>query len=188
MVNVMEIDPNDVYSISEAARLIPSCQAGKVLNLATLHRWRAQGKLKAQRSPGRGWYVFGSELLRMLAADQIPVCKGMTPAPRKRAHEQTMAELKRLAVFIVLAAARLFRGQMLFQNQGLRQRYLATVRKGWPTRRTPSRGSGADVGGDCGGGHGDTVSNAPASWAINNLGVFLPLGRRQPLDHVFGRY
>jgi hypothetical protein len=98
MVDPKEINPDGVYSFSEAVGLIPSCQAGKKLHVATLYRWHKQGKIKAHKSPGRGWFINGAELLRLLAADQVPEFHGRTPAQRNRDHERAMANLKRRGV------------------------------------------------------------------------------------------
>ncbi len=98
MTDLSEINPQGVYSFAEAARLLPSCQPGKSVHLATLHRWRDQGKIKAHRSPGRGWYILGTELLRLLHADQAPEFVGRTPTQRNRDIDAAFEELKRLGV------------------------------------------------------------------------------------------
>lgn len=89
----MEIDPARLYPFAEAARLLPSNQAGKHCHLQSLHRWRRQGRLAAVRR-GPWWFVWGSELLRFMAAGERPAFTGRTPAQRKRGHEEAMKYLK----------------------------------------------------------------------------------------------
>ncbi len=98
MIDIRDINPHGVYSFAEAARLLPSGHPGKHVHVATLHRWRARGKIKAHRSPGAAWYVFGAELLRLLSADQVPEWTGRTPAQRNRAYEAAMEDLRRMGV------------------------------------------------------------------------------------------
>ena len=96
MVDPKDINPAGIYTFAEAVQLIPSCQSGKRLHVATLYRWHKQGKLTAHKSPGRGWYIFGAELLRLLSADQAPVVvNGRTPTQANRNYEQAMQNLKR---------------------------------------------------------------------------------------------
>ena len=98
MIDLREISPAGVYSFAEAAKLIPSCHGGKTLHLATLHRWRLAGRIKAHRLPGRGWAMFGSEILKLLHADEMPEFTGRTPSQRSRDIDAAFAELKRLGV------------------------------------------------------------------------------------------
>lgn len=98
MTDPREINPQGVYSFSEAAKLLPSCRSGKTMHLATLHRWRQQGRIKAHRSPGRAWYVFGSEILKLLHADEMPAWEGRSPAQRDRGHDAAMAELRSMGL------------------------------------------------------------------------------------------
>jgi hypothetical protein len=88
-----EIDPNKLYPFAEAARLLPSCHPGKHVHLQSLHRWRREGRLAAVHRPP-WWFVWGSELLRLMGAGERPKFTGRTPAQRKRAHEAAMEYLR----------------------------------------------------------------------------------------------
>ncbi len=64
-----DVDPARWYCFSEAAALLPSCRKGKRLNVATLHRWRREGRLPAEyRQSGdmRYWFVRGDELMKLI--------------------------------------------------------------------------------------------------------------------------
>lgn len=98
MTDLKEINPQGVYSFAEAVKLIPSCHEGKTLHLATLYRWRIAGRVKAHRLPGRGWAMFGSEILKLLHANECPEWVSRTPAQRRHASEAAMAELRRMGV------------------------------------------------------------------------------------------
>lgn len=94
MTDIKDINPQGVYSLGEAAKLLPSTRAGRCVHVRTLYRWMERGHLKANRQPnGYGWYVSGAELLRLLHADKIPEWKGRTPAERNRACDAAMKEL-----------------------------------------------------------------------------------------------
>ncbi len=85
MTDPKDINPQGVYSFREAARLLPSCHPGKSLHQATLYRWRDAGLIKAHQSVGRGWFVFGAEILRLLHADEMPpVFPGGTRSERQK--------------------------------------------------------------------------------------------------------
>lgn len=86
-----------MYSLKEAARLLPSCQPGKNVHVRTLKKWVQAGRLKAFRN-GIGWFVHGAELLRLLSADQAPEWHGRTPVERRRDIEAAEAELREMGV------------------------------------------------------------------------------------------
>lgn len=75
------IDPTRCYTLSEAARLLPP-RSGKQTSRTTLYAWRASGKLKCVKL-GNYWVVWGSELLRLLGADEPP-----PPGPPVRTAKQ----------------------------------------------------------------------------------------------------
>lgn len=94
MTDIKNINPQGVYSLTEACSLVPSSRPGRTVCLRTLQRWRSQGILTAHRQPGGcGWYVSGAELLRLLHADKIPEWTGRTPAERNRECDAAMREL-----------------------------------------------------------------------------------------------
>jgi hypothetical protein len=93
----VEIDLNRLYSFSEAAKLLPSNQAGKHVHLNSLHRWRREGRLNAVSRPAgktRWWFVWGSELLRFMAVGEKPKWTGRTPAQRRRDVEAAKERLR----------------------------------------------------------------------------------------------
>lgn len=77
MANAIDIEPMRLYTFAEAARLVPSVYRGKHVTVATLHRWRRDGKVQAQERTSRGkrcYLILGSELLRAIAErkDSLP--------------------------------------------------------------------------------------------------------------------
>lgn len=63
-----EIAPDKEYSFREAARFFQSPYGGGV-SLASLHRWRLAGKLRAfarQHGGRRYWYCTGAAVLELL--------------------------------------------------------------------------------------------------------------------------
>ncbi len=65
------IEPTRLYTFEAAARLVPSVYRGKHVTTATLHRWRREGKVRAQQRTYRGrrcYLILGSELLAAIAA------------------------------------------------------------------------------------------------------------------------
>ena len=93
-----KIDPDKLYSFAEAARLLPSCQAGKTLTVRTLHNWRRRGQLAAQARPsGRllYWFVWGAELVRLIGGQPRVV---RTPPELEREHKQNLKALRKMGV------------------------------------------------------------------------------------------
>jgi hypothetical protein len=92
----VEIDPYRLYPFAEAARLIPSCQAGKRLNLKTLHRWRLAGKVKAVARESRDrryWFLPGHEVARLIN------CESPIEAPASASDlDATMRALKAMGI------------------------------------------------------------------------------------------
>lgn len=89
-----DIDAKRLYSLSEAAALIPSPISGKRTCLHTLYRWRAEGRITAvarQGAKGKKWFVWGAEILRFLGASEAPVWRGRTAKQRERATAAAMA-------------------------------------------------------------------------------------------------
>lgn len=108
-MSTSNIEPEGVYAAREVCRMIPSHRGGH-LHLATFHRWRLAGKLRAFRI-GAGWYCHGAEVLRLLQADQadsVPeadqasrpgeIWQGRSAAARRRGLEQAEAELRQLGL------------------------------------------------------------------------------------------
>lgn len=99
MDSIHLIEPGRLYSFSEAARLIPSPR-GEHTHRKTLHRFRLQGRIAGVPRHVNGltyWFVYGSELLRFLAADQCPEWIGRTPAQREKAIAQAERHIEQLA-------------------------------------------------------------------------------------------
>jgi hypothetical protein len=82
-----DIEPNRLYSFSEAARMIPSSRGGHV-SLSTLHSWHAAGVITGVARKvvkNRMWFVRGSELLRLLAGTEPVAIE--SPAQRRKSDE-----------------------------------------------------------------------------------------------------
>lgn len=98
---VCAIDPDRLYPLSEACRLVPSPRAGRQTAESTLHRWRRQGDLVCQerRRGKKTWYFcYGADLLKAIGAEQPPAVEVRSPARRRRDHEKVMAELRELGM------------------------------------------------------------------------------------------
>ena len=84
-----DIDPGKLYSLPQAARLVPSPYPDKQgINPETLYRWRIQKRMSCVcRKVGtkRFWFVWGSELLRAMGVTSPPpVFRGRTRGQRER--------------------------------------------------------------------------------------------------------
>lgn len=94
----IEVKPKKLYSLTQAARLIPSCQAGKSTHIRTLRTWIAAGILKAvsrQHGKVRHWFVPGSEILRLTdVPDDFPPQQTRGPKQREREYERACKELE----------------------------------------------------------------------------------------------
>ncbi len=85
----MSIIAENSISIHVAARLIPSCRAGKETNAITLSRWIKEGaklsdggrlKLRATRTPG-GWFTTEAWVKEFL--DALTTDRNGSAVPRK---------------------------------------------------------------------------------------------------------
>jgi len=91
----MAIDSARLYSVKEAAALVPSARGGHVC-IRTLHLWREQGILPMvgrKRGSRTYWFVRGSDLIKTLAKDGNsppvgPVCE--SPTERAEAIERAL--------------------------------------------------------------------------------------------------
>lgn len=82
-----EIDYAREYSFREAARFFQSPYGGGAVALASLHRWRLQGRLKAfarQHGGRRYWYVTGAAVLELLGSRGRGPDVPPAPPPRGR--------------------------------------------------------------------------------------------------------
>ncbi len=92
------IDPDQVYSLREAARLLPGPRPGVCVHPHTLFRWFKAGTLPLVRRPrGTGGkcssYVKGADLLALFVAVDAPA--GVKPAgPRPLTARQEAARRK----------------------------------------------------------------------------------------------
>lgn len=80
------IDPAAEYPFRQAARFFRSPYGGTV-SLASLHRWRLAGKLRAfprQHGGRRYWYALGSAILETLGARGAGPEVPPAPPPRPR--------------------------------------------------------------------------------------------------------
>lgn len=96
-----EIDPRRLYSVREAAALLPSPRNAAGSHPQTVRRWIAQGWLRAEvRASGRRrfWFVWGAELLRFINATPPPVPELVSPAVRAREDAAVWAELGELGM------------------------------------------------------------------------------------------
>lgn len=98
---MQEIEPERLYSVKEAAALVPSARGGHV-SPRTLLRWRKQGlEMVARRSGSKTyWFVRGSDLLRLLARDGTspPVGRPETQQERKEAQQRALRTLRALGL------------------------------------------------------------------------------------------
>lgn len=97
------IDPDTLYSFSEARRRLRSCRGGSIC-LRTLHRWRMDKRFEAVcrvSGNGRHWFVWGRELLRLMPV--APAAREGTPPasapPRRSRAEQSRVTQRILEEF-----------------------------------------------------------------------------------------
>lgn len=84
-MEVIDIDPAKLYSVREAAALVPSARGGHVCT-RTLHQWRKAKilpMLARQRGTRTFWLVRGSDLIKALGTDANTPPEG--PAPESKA-------------------------------------------------------------------------------------------------------
>lgn len=96
-----DIDPHKLYPLAEAARLIPSPRPGVSTRPKTLRRWHQEKRIKLVARPAgklKFWFVFGSELLRFLSADERPEWRGRTPGKRARDVEAAKRKARQLGL------------------------------------------------------------------------------------------
>lgn len=96
MMTDQDIDPNRLYTLREAAALLPSCRGGPV-HWQTLRRWHQAGRMACVlRKTGKicYWFVWGSELLRLLHVDERPEWTGRTPAEDEAAYQAALGRLR----------------------------------------------------------------------------------------------
>lgn len=94
------IDPERLYSLSEAAPLIPSARAGKTVTARTLKNWEKLGLITVEKRPVgqlNFWFIRGSEILRVLNAGRRParkekVAEAPTHRPRTKREEEEAVE------------------------------------------------------------------------------------------------
>ena len=99
-----QIDPDRLYTLTEASRLIPCSVAGKRVSLDTVYRWRSRGKLRCVRCAANGRYlVRGSVLLDLFSEDAPPASAPPTSAERRA---RRLATARRLARFGVKSNAK----------------------------------------------------------------------------------
>lgn len=95
------IEPGKLYSVSEAAELVPSARGGHVCT-RTLHQWR-NAKILPMLARRRGkrtfWLVRGSDLIQALGTDANTPPEG--PAPESKA-ERAESELRALGTLRAL--------------------------------------------------------------------------------------
>ena len=94
------IEPARLYTIAEAAALLPCRIAGRKVHVDTVHRWRRQGRIACvcRRNTPTGkayaWWVLGAELLRLFAAGGCPA-RPISAADVKKRRKATAAGLAR---------------------------------------------------------------------------------------------
>lgn len=91
-----EIDPRKLYSMAEAASLLPSVRPGKRVHLNSLRRWRRDGLLRCERI-AHNWFVTGQELLRFMHLDKME-WNGRTPKERQKEIDAAERELRQRGV------------------------------------------------------------------------------------------
>lgn len=83
----MNIEPATLICLKEAAKLVPSHQAGKCINIQTLARWCQLGKLPAVKRNGY-WFVRPEDLEQLYqphrALDLSPPRVGIPAHVRER--------------------------------------------------------------------------------------------------------
>jgi len=92
--------PEDLLSLPEAARLVPSPRAGRRCHRSTLKRWIFQGELPGYRR-GRYWYVSRAELLAYVGPVRADVPlrpEAMARAEASQRARQTDQELRKAGV------------------------------------------------------------------------------------------
>jgi hypothetical protein len=91
---VDKLQPGKLYPLRILTLLLPSSRGGRKLHLATVHRWRAEGKFSA-RKIGGCWYVSGAEVRRLLAPDIPPeVPRVLQPRRGRSSYEEALRFLQ----------------------------------------------------------------------------------------------
>lgn len=95
----LRIDPEAVYSVAEAAALVPSPRGGNT-SLRTMRAWIRNGTVPfLERVSGKRRYLFirGADLLALLAEREAPrnapapKPKVRSPAQRRRSYREAVA-------------------------------------------------------------------------------------------------
>lgn len=99
----VRIDPRRLYSISEAASLIPSCRKGKRTHPSTLRHWIKRGLLQAvKRVVGPDqcyWFIAGTEILRLADPPEEQVQqKQRGPKQREREYQAACRKLEKKGI------------------------------------------------------------------------------------------
>jgi hypothetical protein len=100
MSTIDDIEPRRLYSLKEAAALIPS-GTGRPIAIATARAYVKDGRLVAQRREiGKKprLFVWGAEILRFLQADTCPVWNGRTKAEADRAYRRAQKRARELGI------------------------------------------------------------------------------------------
>lgn len=92
-----EIDPLKLYAFPDAARLIPS-HGGRPVCVETLRKWHKAGRFRAEARPGPNggvrYFVWGSELLKLLPPVPPDASAIRSPAEKRRSHEKAAKSLE----------------------------------------------------------------------------------------------
>jgi len=97
MQTTQDVNPSGLYSVTAAARLLPSSHAGKSLHHRTLRRWLNAGQVKGVKREVGGkvhWFIQGAELLKLVGFGEAPPDRGRSTAQAERDYEEAMAELR----------------------------------------------------------------------------------------------
>lgn len=84
--------PDDLITVTEAAKLLPSRRPGGRLHATTFYRWIRGGKLE-------GWRVGGVWFVSRRAVLDIPVLAATTPALRSRRERQEQIDAARRSFY-----------------------------------------------------------------------------------------
>lgn len=84
------MNTNDLLSLTEAAKLLPSCRAGKRVHVATLYRWVLSGRLPAVKR-GRYYFVRRADLDAMARPVERPCLEIPPRRPSVNANTQEEA-------------------------------------------------------------------------------------------------
>lgn len=93
-----DIEPGRLYALRDVCSLVPSVMGRNCrLSLATVHRWRREGKLPCVRLVGR-FYVEGRALLALVERPAAQPPAPRTPGERARVAGRAMQALRGLGV------------------------------------------------------------------------------------------